>query len=282
MKNFCLIVFILLIFQDLIAQFQIIDSITKKPIPFVIVTLTNKNIGTYSNEDGYFTFNELIKDDSLNFKHIGYTEKKITNSEISNNEPIILSPRIIELKEVLISNKIKKDFEIGHLTLKSDASFGVTGIGDEIATLIEAPLQQGKIVKSLVFKIKKKKTNSLVRVHVYTSKNGKPGDEIYIRDNLIVIDNKVKDIFSVDVIKNQIIFPKEGLFVSIEFIGEISDNNRWRKDSRIISPLVKVKFVNIDKKNNYMMRFWGKDWFWSENSFKKMDMQPLFGLILEL
>jgi len=83
----------------------IIDSATQKPVPYVTVQLKNK--GMITNEEGRFTFlldKNVQETDSLFISCIGYESiGKPLNQFIEKT--IILSPKAIELKNVIVSNK---------------------------------------------------------------------------------------------------------------------------------------------------------------------------------
>ncbi|MBL4746664.1 MAG: erythromycin esterase family protein [Flavobacteriaceae bacterium] len=82
------------------------DIATKNPIEFVNILIKGTNLGTISNEKGYFElilpFN--IKDKSIIISSMGYKSKTF----LFNNLPykIELSNEAIELKEVVIGKKI--------------------------------------------------------------------------------------------------------------------------------------------------------------------------------
>lgn len=84
---------------------KLLDSATTKPIPFATVQLGNKGIIT--NDEGEFTFildNKVAPTDSLHISCIGYqtVSKPI---EAFTSTTIYLSPKAIELREVIVSNK---------------------------------------------------------------------------------------------------------------------------------------------------------------------------------
>lgn len=84
---------------------RILDSITQKPIPYVTVLLNNK--GVITNEEGQFTFllDEHVKaTDSLLISCIGYESLGKPINEFTE-KLIYLSPKAIELREVIVSNK---------------------------------------------------------------------------------------------------------------------------------------------------------------------------------
>jgi len=104
------IIFILCVFFTSIQYGQslssvIIDSVSKKPVPYVTVQLNNK--GMITNEEGRFKFllNENIAEtDSLFISCIGYASIGKPIIEFTDSL-IYLKPKAIELKEVIVSNK---------------------------------------------------------------------------------------------------------------------------------------------------------------------------------
>jgi hypothetical protein len=91
--------------QDvLIVSGKIIDRKTKEDLPYASVSITNKSIGTISNEQGAF---ELVipvafQDDSLRVTHLGYKTFCEKISSLKNSKTICLEEYAITLKEVTI------------------------------------------------------------------------------------------------------------------------------------------------------------------------------------
>ncbi|WP_299319124.1 carboxypeptidase-like regulatory domain-containing protein [uncultured Maribacter sp.] len=83
----------------------VIDSVSQQPIPFATIQLKDK--GVITNEEGKFNFllNETITgSDSLTISSIGYKAVSKPISEFTNTK-IVLAPKSIELREVIVSNK---------------------------------------------------------------------------------------------------------------------------------------------------------------------------------
>jgi hypothetical protein len=83
----------------------VIDSVSQQPIPYATVQLKEK--GVITNEDGNFNFilNETIKEtDSLIISSMGYETLTKPISEFTTTR-ILLIPKAIELREVIVSNK---------------------------------------------------------------------------------------------------------------------------------------------------------------------------------
>ncbi len=84
---------------------KILDSVTQKPIPYATILLNSK--GVITNEEGKFTFllNEATKEtDSLHISCIGYESVGKPINQFTESV-IYLSPKAIELREVIVSNK---------------------------------------------------------------------------------------------------------------------------------------------------------------------------------
>ncbi len=100
--------FLMSITPTLLAQnlsATILDSISKEPIPYVTVLLNNK--GVITNEEGKFSFildGNIQETDSLMISCIGYESVAKPLLAFSSGT-ILLSPKAIELREVIVSNK---------------------------------------------------------------------------------------------------------------------------------------------------------------------------------
>lgn len=83
----------------------IVDSITKNPVPYATVQLNNR--GMISNEEGRFNFSfdrNIQETDSLFISSIGYESIGKPIGEFTDSI-IVLRPKAIELREVIVSNK---------------------------------------------------------------------------------------------------------------------------------------------------------------------------------
>ncbi len=102
---FLFFIFFISTVQSQVLSSRILDSVTQQPIPYVTVQLNNK--GVITNEEGQFTFlldGTVKATDSLYLSCIGY--KSLGKPIQEFNEPVIyLSPKAIELREVIVSNK---------------------------------------------------------------------------------------------------------------------------------------------------------------------------------
>ncbi|GAA4238634.1 hypothetical protein GCM10022291_29870 [Postechiella marina] len=85
---------------------KLIDSLSKKPIPFATIS-TTKNSGVISNSSGNFVIHfrkKPSKKDSIFIRCLGYKTKRYLTHTFTDSI-VLLSPESIELNEVLLSNK---------------------------------------------------------------------------------------------------------------------------------------------------------------------------------
>ena len=114
MKKIFYLIFILVSF-NISAQSNIIkvlDSVTLSPVPFATVYFSN-NKGIIANENGHFELikKELKNDDSLFISSMGYKKVSFAINQF-NDSLIFLSPKTIELKNVLLTNRNLSSSEI--------------------------------------------------------------------------------------------------------------------------------------------------------------------------
>lgn len=84
---------------------QTIDSKTNLPILFAHVALKGTNVGTISNEEGYFSLKANFDNDvEITFSSVGYATRTISVNRTQTQESIkvLLKPMTIELSEIVV------------------------------------------------------------------------------------------------------------------------------------------------------------------------------------
>ncbi|MDP1844741.1 MAG: carboxypeptidase-like regulatory domain-containing protein [Sediminibacterium sp.] len=204
----------------------IADSETKKPIEFVNIGILNKNKGTVSNLEGAFslTLSKEFSSDSLTISHINYNTIKIPINNF-NNKTILLKPRIVELSEVVISNKKRKSKKIG---VKSYNPFLWLGAFSKDMDIIENAQRINISEKSVKVKFVNiylragfKSDSSFVRINFYKNVNEAPGEKI-IFHNIIQKKRVEPGWLQIDLTKDNI-YLDEDFFVGVEFIPDFKN-----------------------------------------------------------
>jgi len=208
----------------------IVDSITKEPIPFVAIKYVKSQSGFYSTEKGFFKL-ENEKYDSLQISCMGY--KTIFKSSNSLNDSIFLVPESTKLKEVIL-NELEEKKEKIYLKRKKIRFYINPRL--QIGLLIKPQKRHvGKYIDNIIIPINKKlagKTKgdksfkSVFKVNIYTNELGLPKYTMLEKPLDIFVTNSSKNLISIDLSDNLIDFPKEGIFICIEMIGEINDEGK--------------------------------------------------------
>ncbi|MFM8911769.1 MAG: carboxypeptidase-like regulatory domain-containing protein, partial [Flammeovirgaceae bacterium] len=113
MRHFYLIFFFFLSsktgFCQTIVRGEVLEKVSRKPIPFANIGIINANIGTLSNVDGSFSLKvpEKLLDDSIVFSSLGFERKALLVRTLigSHNTTVYLSERVVVLKEVTVHAK---------------------------------------------------------------------------------------------------------------------------------------------------------------------------------
>ncbi len=197
----------------------IIDSETKSVIPYVNIWIENENIGTTSNEKGEFSI-DITSGKFLILSSLGYEKKRIEISSIS--EKIVLSPKITELNEVIISStKKQKEIVIGKFNDLDVGYYYASFDKPEIKARyfpFDSSYSKTPYLNKLKFRIYSNIKNAKFNVRIYSiGENGEPKNPIYNK-NIIGIAKKGTENIELDLSELDIMFPKNGVFISYEWL----------------------------------------------------------------
>lgn len=88
-------------------QGRVLDSKTRRPLPFATVSLPDRSIGNVTNFDGIFIFKipNQIETKEIEISHIGYESKRVNVDLLLNEQvDIYLSTQFVSIQEVIIRN----------------------------------------------------------------------------------------------------------------------------------------------------------------------------------
>jgi len=169
----------------------VISQKDNKPIPYVNVGIINKNIGTVTNDKGYFKLiiPEKFFNDSIGFSCIGFKGKVLPINKLENSETeVILNPIVYTLPEAIVKYKKFKTKTKGCvLDYGIPASYAVDQLGNEIGVMIRL---KGKpsVIKDLNIFIADNSCESdtlFFRVNIYRIKDDMPSENI-LTENILV------------------------------------------------------------------------------------------------
>ncbi|MDG2275502.1 MAG: hypothetical protein P8L28_06610 [Flavobacteriaceae bacterium] len=258
-KNFFKL-FFFLYFSTLSAQeVVIVNSTTKEEIPYVAIQYT-KNIGVYTNNRGRF---HLLKSKSEHIKiyHIGYNDTIIKCSLV--RDTIFFKKKIEILDEIKIFSGKSKEKLIGY-NKKRVSLFWSLKEKTELVTLIKYKKNKRRtIIKKILIPINKRHLrsnkgkviesypnfSSIFRFNIYSNEEGKPGIKLLNKPLIIECNQNSPNILEIDISKDIINLPKEGVFVGIEMIGMLDVKGEILLSEKNEMILPTFKFTD-KKKNN--------------------------------
>ena len=242
MKKHHLIIILTLFLNNLFGQkIVVVDSVNKKPIAFVSVRF-NKENGTYTDENGTFELNKTAKD-TLIFSHISFDELVLKATNIKDT--IIMSPNAIIIKEITVTNGKESIKYIDFPKKKSSyGSFPVFAKSEIISLVIPNSENSNATIKKINFNFSKNKSTpqnesirTAFRVNIYNAKNKKVKEKIFSSETYTINTTK-KDKIEIDLTNEAIEFSENGIFISIEAIGDIDKNGNLINNQSSIRPLL--------------------------------------------
>ena len=210
-----------------ILQGRIIDAFTKEPLPFVNIGVLKKELGTVSNEDGFFFLEvpDLFAKETLRFSMIGFDERDFQVADLEafllSNNTLVLAEQTTFLEEVVLTAEKKWDTRVsGNSTTSKLLITGFTSnqLGNEIALFVKVKKTpayidgiQFSVVENIYPEVR-------FRVNVYSSDYRFP-DENILKENIFITLKQSEGLISVD-LKEYDILVDDDVFISLEWIDE--------------------------------------------------------------
>ena len=210
-----------------ILQGRIIDALTKEPLPFVNVGVLKKELGTVSNEDGFFFLEvpDVFAKETLRFSMIGFDERDFQVADLEailfSNNTLVLAEQTTFLEEVVLTAEKKWDTRVsGNATTSKLLITGFTSnqLGNEIALFVKVKKTPAYIEGIQFSVVENIYPEVRFRVNVYSSEYRFP-DENILRENIFVTLKQSEGIISVD-LKEYDILVDDDVFISLEWIDE--------------------------------------------------------------
>jgi len=259
----------------------ILNKKTNSGIDLVCINIKNSNKGIYSYIDGTFKLININDKDSIIFHHISFQDKIIAYNNFPKDGIIYLSPKVNEFPEVNVYKTSQKEYKlISRRKLLYNRSFRARK-GTEVTILIENSKLEGACIKEFIFCTKKVKIyNYLMRIHLYENNDGVPGKEIIINSNKYYL-TKGSTKQKINIYDNNILFPKNGLFCGLEWIG-IQTNKSVIENinkSKELMPRILYR-KKKDKEKAYISWYGRHNWKENTNITGFQEITYLLGLTL--
>lgn len=232
--------------QNIVKGF-VVDSKSKQPLEYVIVSTKQGDVGVYTNEKGYFELSIPSNIDSVIISLVGFKREMIAIDKLSK-------PNIVETIQL-----IQVNFQLPELTVKSSNKTRISQIGyinskqNKIyipgsskggirAVFIANENDDDVFIKELIYRFHSswQEKEAIIRVHLYKvnpySMDKEPGEEL-LPQSIIIKFNKTSKL-KVDISKYAIKFPDEGVYVGLEWIEGKITNKRLNFHEDWLAPVL--------------------------------------------
>lgn len=190
----------------------VMDTMTRKSIPFATLKVKHKPSGAYSNENGFYEI-VLHQTDSLTISSIGYQTREIS---IAGVDTIWLTPEATILPDFVVSEESKKEI-CGIRERKYDMSLG-SQIGAEYVLKISFPdTIRTFLLNNVILLTNKSIKNENLQLRIYdVSEDGGPGKQL-LNEPVFITRKSLSD-HTLE-LRDQYIAGRKQIFVGIELIG---------------------------------------------------------------
>ncbi|MDG1191863.1 MAG: carboxypeptidase-like regulatory domain-containing protein [Flavobacteriaceae bacterium] len=224
---------------------QVIDADTEEPLPYVNIGLVNKNIGTVTDEAGYFELEvheNGYAEATLRFSMIGFEPQDFTLQEYRGQKilTIPLKEKATALDEVVLTTKRNK-YQTKILGNKTTsqliyAAFTTNKLGNEMGFLVRGRKNPMILKKFNVSLVENDYGPIRFRLNFYDLKDGLP-NETLLNENIIVETDIQSGIVSKDLTPYEIVIDQD-FFVAIEWIEDLGPGKLFFSGGFFGSPLI--------------------------------------------
>ena len=224
---------------------QVIDADTEEPLPYVNIGLVNQNIGTVTDEAGYFELEvpgNGFADATLRFSIIGFEPQDFTLQEYRDQKilTIPLKEKATALEEVVLTTKRNK-YQTKILGNKTTsqliyAAFTTNKLGNEMGFLVRGRKNPMILKKFNVSLVENDYGPIRFRLNFYDLKDGLP-NETLLNENIIVETDIQSGIVSKDLTPYEIVIDQD-FFVAIEWIEDLGPGKLFFSGGFFGSPLI--------------------------------------------
>lgn len=239
----------------------VLDSLSQKPIPLVHIYDGTK--GVIASEAGVFYWNSQDSADSLSLSCLGYAAKKVASTQLKDS--IFLMPRVVALREVVVSNRTLSAEEIIQRVMQNTAQNMDVGLSSSevfvhFTNIEDIEKMSFDIKKSTIKELGQSFTDSIVQQMPKSDKLVRYTKNKWLRDSGELKNHKLEviqaanlkdslnekaftsmaetmqDILDKRVKKNSYFKVKSGPFLSIKINADTEEVDSVAQDSVKIKP----------------------------------------------
>jgi hypothetical protein len=221
---------------------KFLDKSTNKPVSYCTITCSNDQKGGFSDAFGIINIQDLMNCDNILVTSLGFKNEifELKKNSPKNNDTLFfyLTPDTLRLEEVQIAKDATKiklvKYNLGYFNSKKEITDHSGLIGRTNALYIQNPTNNTstKITK-LLYSIDSHRDphfdnqSSIVRINLFRKEENSdaPGSPL-LNEDIIVKTKKGQGEIIYDISKYNILLPKDGVFVAIQWLGELTSKSK--------------------------------------------------------
>ena len=251
--QYCRYIVLLTLFSPLLSFSQgtlveglIYEKGENQPIPYANVSISKKMEGTYSDLNGHFSL-YCSPGDTIQISFVGYKTIILPVFDLSDTIYLVPSPITLEQVEIVSKKSSKKGvtLDLGFYKERKDGLY--TGFRQAALKINNETGREG-IINYINYKIghlsdfPHNKYQVRVRILTVTDQNS-PGEDLLTKEKILTIGKRQRKL-KVDLSDASVVFPTEGCFIVLEFLGHINEkgkfipyNDTYRENSYHFAPV---------------------------------------------
>lgn len=224
---------------------QVVDKLNQEPLPFVNIGLVDQNIGTVSDEQGYFELevNEATQANAkMRFSMIGFDPITYTLNEFIKQDILLveMNEKSTQLDEVILT-KTQKKFQTKILGNKTTsqllyAAFTTNKLGNEMGFIVRGRKHPMILKKFNISLVENDYGPIKFRLNIYNVEDGFPKESI-LKQNIFVETDVESGIVTTDLTPYDIVIDGD-FFMAIEWIEDLSPGKLFFSGGFFGSPLI--------------------------------------------
>ncbi|MFC5410629.1 carboxypeptidase-like regulatory domain-containing protein [Larkinella bovis] len=200
---------------------------SEQPVPYALISEPQHGFGTYADAQGRFSAQIPAGIDTLLISCVGFESQQIPLSSVSDTAVFRLRSKPNVLTEIVVKGRKPRLATVGAIRKRAPIVWGnCSGRNIEFALFVRNPTGIRGFLHRVSYLIARGGVPTApFRVRIYANTDGEPGQDL-LPQSVIAAGRRGNTWCEVDLSPYQIAFPKDGLFIAMEWLP--TDEARYK------------------------------------------------------
>ncbi|MFD1143900.1 carboxypeptidase-like regulatory domain-containing protein [Larkinella insperata] len=215
------------VFAQTTIKGRVLTQETEQPVPYALISEPQHRFGMYADAQGRFTVRIPSPVDSLLISCVGFESLLLPLASVTDSTVFRLRPKSNVLTEVIVRGQKPRLATVGATRKRAPIVWGnCSGRNIEFALYVRnAEGIRGYLQRVSYLIARGGVPTAPFRVRIYANAEGEPGADL-LPQSVVTAARRGNTWCEVDLSRFQIRFPKEGLFVAMEWLP--TDEDRYK------------------------------------------------------